>query len=137
MKIKAFLLRLLTAVTEWVLRVKDKLVVFLKRYPELLTIPLAFIVWVLSISVLRWCDPTSGIFDAGVFQIPIFAVLQLFVYVSIAWMMLGIVFGTARKFLQNDFKDKFSKLTIWHRILVSYGLFLSLLFALVALSYTL
>lgn len=137
MKIKAFLMRLLVAITEWLLRMKDKTIAFLKKYPELLTIPAAFVVWVLSIRVLRWFDPTSGIFDAGVFQIPIFAVLQLFVYISISWMILGIVFGTARKFLQNDFKDKFSKLTIWHRILVSYGLFLSLLFALVALSYTL
>ena len=137
MKIKAFLLRLLTAVTEWVLRVKDSVCVFLKRYPELLTIPLAFIVWVLSIRVLRWCDPTSGIFDAGVFQIPIFAVLQLFVYASIAWLVMGLLFGTFRRYLLTELKPNFQKLTPWQKIKISYGIFLSLLFALVALSYTL
>jgi len=110
---------------------------FLKKFPELISIPTAFALWVASIPVLRWFDPTSGIFDAGVFQVPIFAVLQLFIYVSIAYMTLRLVFGTAAQFLKNDLKNSFEKLTPWQKILFSYGLFLSLLFALVALSYTL
>ena len=137
MKIKAFLMRLLVAVTEFLLRQKDNIVAFLKKYPELLTVPLAFVVWVLSIHVLRWFDPTSGIYDAGVFQIPIFAVLQLFVYVSIAWLIMGLVFGTYRKYLKNDLKEDFKTLTKWQKIRMSYTIFLSLLLSLVALSYTL
>lgn len=137
MKIKAFLMRLLAAVAEFFLCVKDKTVVFLKKYPELLTVPLAFVVWVLSIHVLRWFDPTSGIYDAGVFQIPIFAVLQLFVYVSISWLIMGLVFGTYRKYLKNDLKEDFKTLTKWQKIRMSYTIFLSLLLSLVALSYTL
>ena len=86
------------------------------KYPELLTVPLAFVVWVLSIHVLRWFDPISGIFDAGVFQIPIFAILQLFVYVSIAWLIMGLVFGTYRKYLITDLKEDFKSLTKWQKI---------------------
>jgi len=108
-----------------------------RKYPELLSVPIAFFVWIVSIPLLRWMDPTSAVYDAGVFQVLIFAVLQLFVYVSIAWLILGLVFGTARKFLLNEFKDAFNTLEGWKKIIVSYGLFLSLLFSLVALSYTL
>ena len=60
-----------------------------KKYPEVFSIPVALAVWVLSITVLRWLDPTSAVFDAGVFQIPIFSVIQLFVYASISWLVLG------------------------------------------------
>lgn len=110
---------------------------FFKRYPELLSIPAAFGGWVASITILRWFDPTSGTYDAGVFQIPIFAIIQLLVYVSISWMLLGIVFGTARTFLKSELKSAFENLSSWEKIKYSYGLFFALLFALVALSYTL
>ena len=137
MKIKTSLIRLITALTKWVYRAKDNITVFLKKYPELITIPAAFVVWVLSVHVLRWFDKTSGIFDAGVFQIPIFAVLQLFVYASIAWLVMGLLFGTFRRYLLTDLKPNFNKLTPWQKIKISYVIFFSLLLSLVALSYTL
>jgi len=108
-----------------------------KKYPELFSIPMALAVWVLSVRVLRWFDPTSSIYDAAVFQKPIFSVLQLFVYVSIAWLIMGLVFGTYRKYLVNDLKEDFKTLTKWQKIRMSYTIFLSLLLSLVALSYTL
>ena len=108
-----------------------------KRYPELYSIPAALIVWILSVWLLRLIDPTSGVFDAGVFQIPIFAVLQLFVYVSIAWLILGSVFGTFRKYLLTNLKTDFNTLSKWQKIKISYFIFLTLLLCLVALSYTL
>ena len=108
-----------------------------KKYPELFSIPAALAVWVLSVRVLRLIDPTSGIYDAGVFQIPIFAVLQLFVYVSIAWLVMGLIFGTYRKYLIQNLKEDFKTLTKWQKIRMSYTIFLSLLLSLVALSYTL
>lgn len=110
---------------------------FFRSYPELLTIPIGFGVWVASIPVLRWFDPTSGIFDAGVFQIPIFAVIQFFVYVSIAWMVLGLIYGTIRKYLKIDFKEEFQLLTPWQKIKLSYSVFFALLFVLVFLARTL
>lgn len=108
-----------------------------KRYPELYSVPAALIVWILSVWLLRVIDPTSGVFDAGVFQIPIFAVLQLFVYVSIAWLILGAVFGTFRKYLLTNLKTDFNTLSKWQKIKISYFIFLTLLLCLVALSYTL
>jgi len=110
---------------------------FLKKYPEVLSIPAALGIWIASITVLRWADPTSAVFDAGVFQIPLFSILQLLVYLSIAWLVMGLLFGTARKFLKNDLKTTFTTLSSWEKLKFAYGVFFLLLFCLVALSYTL
>lgn len=110
---------------------------FFRSYPELLTIPVGFLVWIASIPVLRWFDPTSGVFDAGVFQIPIFAVIQFFIYISIAWMVTGMVYATLRKYLKSDFKTDFNSLTSWQKIKLSYSVFFALLFVLVYLARTL
>lgn len=110
---------------------------FLKKYPETLSIPAALGIWIASITVLRWFEPTSAVFDAGVFQIPIFSILQLLVYLSIAWLVMGLLFGTARKFLKNDLKTTFTLLSSWEKLKFAYGVFFLLLFCLVALSYTL
>lgn len=136
-KIRAFIGCLFTDIKWLCLKLIQGIKWLWKKYPELFSIPMALAVWVLSVRVLRWIDPTSGIFDAGVFQIPIFSVLQLFVYVSIAWLIMGLVFGTYRKYLVNDLKEDFKKLSPWQKIRMSYTIFLSLLLSLVALSYTL
>ena len=111
---------------------------FFKSYPELLSVPIGLLVWVASIHVLRWFDPTSGVFDAGVFQIPIFAIIQLFVFVSIAWLLMGLVFGTLRKYLANDFKTDFIKdLSPWQKVKLSFCVFFGLLLVVSYLARTL
>ena len=108
-----------------------------KKYPEVLSVPVALLAWVLSVRFLRIIDKTTAVYDAGVFQIIIFAVIQLFVYVSVAWLTLGLVFGTFRKYLIENMKNEFQKLTSWQKIRLSYSVFFLLLFALVVLSLTL
>lgn len=124
--IKNFLLMMLAAIKS-----------FFKRYPEILTVPAALVVWILSVHFLRFLDPTAAVFDAGVFQVPIFAIIQLLVYASIAWLVLGLLFGTYKKYLLHDLKNDFKFLTKWQKITISYAIFFSLLLSLVALSYTL
>ena len=109
----------------------------LGKYPELLLIPAAIVLWVISIFVLRFIDPTSGVFDAGVFQIPIFSIIQFFIYVAIAWFTLGVVFGTFKKYLKIEMKSDFQFLTKWQKIKLSYAVFFSLLALLAYLARTL
>ena len=108
-----------------------------KKYPEILSIPIALVAWVLSVRFLRIIDQTTAVYDAGVFQVIIFAVIQLFVYVSVAWLTLGLVFGTFRKYLIENMKNEFQKLTSWQKIRLSYTVFFLLLLSLVVLSLTL
>ena len=108
-----------------------------KKYPEILSIPITLVAWVLSVRFLRLIDQTTAVYDAGVFQVIIFAVIQLFVYVSVAWLTLGLVFGTFRKYLIENMKNEFQKLTSWQKIRLSYTVFFLLLLSLVVLSLTL
>jgi len=110
---------------------------FFKKYHELWTIPIGFGIWLLSIQVLRWMDPTSGIFDAGVFQIPIFAIIQFLIYVAIAWAVLGVTFGNFRRYLQHQMKHDFENITPWQKLKLSYSVFFFLLAILAYLARTL
>lgn len=102
---------------------------FFKKYHELLTIPAVILLFILSIPVLRWFDPTAAVFDAGVFQIMIMSMIQLVIYLAVGWIVLKIVFGHHRKYLENQMKSDFEKLTAWERQKLAYSIF----FLLVAL----
>lgn len=109
----------------------------IKRYPELISIPVIILLWIVSIPVLRFADPTSGVFDPGIFQIPLFAIFQLFLYLSVAWLIMRFLFGTAHKFLLNNLKSNFQNLSTWEKVKWAYLLFCFLVFCLVLLSHTL
>jgi len=111
-----------------------KTVDFCKRNPEILAIPIGLIVWKFSVYILRFLDPTSAVYDAGIFQIPIFAIIVLFVFVSTAWLFLKLIFGTARRYLSTEFKNDFQKLEKWQKIKLSYAIFFALIFILTILS---
>ena len=49
---------------------------FFKRFPEIYSVPIALVAWVLSIPLLRLFDNTSAVYDAGVFQVIIFSIIQ-------------------------------------------------------------
>jgi len=114
-----------------------KIVLFFKKHPEILFLAAAMIVWILSTPVLRFFDETAGVFDAGIFQIPIFAVIEYCIYGSTAWFTLKILFPTIRKYLQNEFKNDFKELTKWQKSLLSLCVFFALVAALVFLATTL
>jgi hypothetical protein len=109
----------------------------LKSYPELYSIPIALLAWVVSIEFLRALDETAGVFDAGVFQIPIFSIILLFVFLSVAWLAMGLLFGSLRRFLKDEFKQAFQEFTVWEKTLLSYLVFFSLVLSLVVLSFVL
>jgi len=96
---------------------------FFKKYHELLTIPTVILLFVLSIPVLRWLDPTAAVFDAGVFQIMILSAIQLVIYLAIAWMMLKIAFGHHRRYLQTRMKSDFDNLQPWQKLKLTYSIF--------------
>jgi hypothetical protein len=109
----------------------------LKCYPELYSIPIALLAWVISIEFLRALDQTVGIYDSGIFQIPIFSTILLFTFLSVAWLAMGLIFGSLRRFLKDEFKYAFQQLDLWEKVLLSYIVFFSLVFSLVALSFVL
>ncbi len=108
-----------------------------KRYPEVYMIPAAFVLWALSSTVIWFFDPTAGAFDAGVFQIPVFSIVLLFIFLSVSWLAMKVLFGTASKFLRSGLKNAFNNITPWQKIIYATSIFFLLLYALVRLSHTL
>ena len=110
---------------------------FFKKYHEFVTLSVIIGVWLLSAGLLREMDPTAAVFDAGIFQIPIFAIFQFILFISLAWIMLGIAFTTFQNYLQTDMKNDFKNLTPWERIRLAYFVYFGLLFSLILLAKTL
>ena len=110
------------------------LVSFFKKRHHLITVPIAVLLFAGIVPVLRWFDPTAASFDAGIFQIPIFASVQFFIYLSVAWFTFKFVFGNFYRYLITDMKTDFKNITSWQKLKISYSIFFLLFAALVLLS---
>lgn len=105
-----------------------------KANPQILWIPIFLIIWAVSIPLLRWIDPNSGVFDSGVFQIPLYTAILFIVFMFVAWQTIRITFGVLYRYVKETFKTDFLKLTQWEKIRLYFFVFFSLLFALVLLA---
>ena len=106
-----------------------------KANPQILWIPITFIIWAIIAPILRWIDPTAAIFDLGIFMIPVYAIIIFLISTFFVWIFLKKVYGTIYKYLkdQSGFKTDFEKLTPCLKIIISLSVFFLLLFSLVAL----
>lgn len=110
---------------------------FFKKQHHLITVPVAILAFAGSITVLRWFDPTAATFDAGIFQVPIFAIIQFFIYMAVAWFAFRLIFGNFYRHLTNDMKTDFENITSWQKLKLSYSAFFFLLGILAFLARTL
>lgn len=104
---------------------------WIKLWPDFLALPLALLGFWLSIPILRWIDPTSGIFDTGIFQIII--VLAVLLTAINALIFLGVEFNFPMIwdwYKKDILKRDWLAITPWQRFL----LFLSLYFGLFILA---
>lgn len=112
-----------------------KFIEILKEWKEeFWSIPLAFLLFFLSPYFLRWLDPTAGTYDAGVFQIILFASISLLVFNGLSWFGVKMVFPEIFNYFQNKFKNDFNQLNQWERVKVSLFVFSLFLAALVLLA---
>ena len=63
---------------------KEKIKIFFKKtykaYPQIYWLIALILGWFLLIPIIYYIDPSSGTFDMGIFQIPLFAVIMLAFY---------------------------------------------------------
>ena len=106
-----------------------------KANPQILWIPILFIIWAIVAPILRWIDPTAAIFDLGIFMIPVYAIIIFLISTFFVWLFLKKVYGTIYKYLKDEtgFKKDFETLTSCQKIIISLSVFFLLLFSLVAL----
>lgn len=102
---------------------------------ELWTIPTAVVVFFLSIPVLRWLDPSSGTYDAGILQKILFAVIAVLVFNGLAWAGMRMVWKEMFKYFQSpEFKTDFNALSPIQKICVGLSVFALYLLVLVILA---
>jgi len=107
---------------------------FFKKYQVIITLAIAIGLWLFSVPFLRELDPSAGIFDAGVFQIPIFSIILLIVFLAVSWALMRVIFGTHYKYLSQKMKTDYENILPWQRLILSYSVFFLLLYAMVQLA---
>lgn len=121
---------------------------FIFTWNELITIPLALVLWCLSPTFLRWLDPVSATFDSGILQSLLFAAIGLLFLSGVAWIIFKITFPKAYRWLDDVFESSFDErsfmpaitekekmlyLTTYQKCVLSVLLFAIYLFAAVLL----
>lgn len=107
------------------------LINFLKKWNELISIPLAMLIFFISPYLLRSIDPTAGAYDAGIFQILLFAIISFLVCQAMIWIILGMIWPKIREHFETGFNSDFLELTPWQRTKTSLLIYFALFFLLV------
>jgi hypothetical protein len=107
---------------------------FLKLWTEFWSIPLALVSWFLSPFLLRVIDPTAGAYDAGVFQVILFAMIAMLMFNGAVWLGIKFNFWTAFSYYQSKFHLDFNSLEPWQKIKILLLLYFGLLLSLVLLA---
>ncbi|MBL6445717.1 hypothetical protein JMN32_05315 [Fulvivirga sp. 29W222] len=107
---------------------------YVKVWRELSSIVVGFILWMKSHILLRWIDPTSATYDAGIFQIILFAVIALFVLHGVVRILMKLIWPTTDNYLDNEFATDFKTLESWQKLKLTTSIFFAFLFAAVLLA---
>ena len=111
---------------------------FFYKNPELLTFPITFGIWFGMGLLIKWFRPEEEPFPLIFIQDILFTTMKVAVYISAAWYVFKLIFGTYTRYQlsKEEFKNKglkedFKLLTEWQKILITTIVFLSVFFAFV------
>jgi hypothetical protein len=107
---------------------------FAKVWREFSSILVGLLLWFNSPILLRMLDPTAGTYDAGVFQIYLFAVIGLYILHGVVRILMKLIWPTSDHYLDNQFAHDFQLIAPWQKLKLSVSIFFALLFALVLLA---
>ncbi|GAA5036645.1 hypothetical protein GCM10011506_30020 [Marivirga lumbricoides] len=107
---------------------------YLKVWRELSSIVIALVLWVNSSWLLRKLDPTAATYDAGIFQMYLFAIIGLFLLHGIVRILMKLIWPTSDDYLDNQFAQDFKTITAWQKLKLSTSIFFAFLFAAVLLA---
>lgn len=109
---------------------------WLCAWNEVLTIPAAFALWAASGPLLRLADPGAGTFDAGIFQMLLFAAIGLLALHGFVRVFMKLQWPTLDGYLDHGFNKDFHSPTVttWQRLKLSCSVFFALLLSLLLLT---
>ena len=124
-------------IIEW-LKQKTKFIksfsAYFKLWRELSSLAVGLILWMHSAVFLRWIDPTAGTYDAGVFQVYLFAIIGIFILHGIVRILMKLIWPTSENYLDNHFRNDFNTITPWQKLKLSTCIFFAFLFAVALLA---
>ena len=107
------------------------------KWNECITIPLAVALWIVSPIMLRWVDPTASIYDAGIFQVILFTIIQFLIYHGVVWIILKITWPGLYNFLDDTLEQKVmtnGSITQWEKCKLVLWIFSLYLLSIVLIS---
>ena len=104
------------------------------KHGELLTLPVAILIWYLSPYLLRAIDPTAGAHDIGLFQAFLIATVGLFFGTALIWLFLKLAAPEVYKHLDDYLINH--KISSWERGKFVLSFYFGLLIAWVLLVMT-
>ncbi|MEM9388840.1 MAG: hypothetical protein AAGA02_00115 [Bacteroidota bacterium] len=107
---------------------------YIKLWRELFSIAVGLILWSYSPVLLRRIDPTAGTYDAGIFQIYLFAIIGIFILHGIVRILMKLIWPTPEDYLDNQFGHDFKHIEPWQKLKLSTFIFFAFLFAAVLLA---
>ena len=107
---------------------------YLKTWREFSSLAVGLFLWLQSVTFLRWMDPTAGTYDAGIFQVYLFAIIGLFVLHGVIRILMKLIWPTSESYLDNQFTHDFKTITPWQKLKLSTSIFFAFLFAVVLLA---
>jgi hypothetical protein len=75
---------------------------FFSSWQNLLTLVIALTLFLLSPSLIRWYDPTAGVFDAGFLQAILLAAVFTFSQGFFGWVLWQLIFASLDRLTQNE-----------------------------------
>jgi hypothetical protein len=103
------------------------------KHGEILTLPVAILIWYLSPYLLRRIDPTAGAHDIGLFQTFLIATVGLFFGTALIWLFLKLAAPEVYKQLDDYLSNNYKAITTWERGKFVLSFYLGLLLAWVLL----
>ncbi|TPN82938.1 hypothetical protein [Aquimarina algicola] len=110
---------------------------YFKVWRELSSLAVGLLLWIQSATFLHWIDPTAGTYDAGVFQVYLFAIIGIFILHGIVRILMKLIWPTPEDYLDHQFMNDFKTLTPWQKLKLSTFIFFAFLFAVAFLARTL
>lgn len=96
------------------------------KWNEYISIPLALFIWWASPTFLRLIDGTAAIYDAGVFQVILFTIIQLLVYNGVVWIIIKLTFPGIYNFLDSVLEEKIlgnGSISQWEKVKLTLWIF--------------
>lgn len=107
---------------------------YVKVWRELSSIGIGLLLWMKSHVLLRWIDPTSATYDAGVFQLVLFATISLFVLHGVVRILMKLIWPSMDNYLRIEFANDFKTIEKWQKLKLSVFIFFAFLLSAVLLA---